>query len=66
MGIDKPCLSNCDLYAILLSAKGRKRSIVAIIKGTKSEKIIHEIRQIPKSLRDRDKEITAYLSPSMI
>ncbi|WP_338239791.1 hypothetical protein [Persicobacter diffluens] len=45
------------------SARGRKGSIVAIIKGTKSEDIIQAVRQIPKALRDGVKEVTSDLSP---
>ncbi|MHC5353893.1 ISAon1 family transposase, partial [Myroides sp. LJL115] len=67
LSIDEVCLSKGELYTILTSkaGQGKKKTIVAVIKGTKSETIIKHLRQIPKSLRDTVKEITLDMAGSM-
>ena len=67
LSLDETSLSNGELYTILTNkeAKGRKGSLVAMIKGTKSDKIIDIITQIPKSKRDTVKEITLDMAGSM-
>nr|MDQ8213514.1 transposase [Mariniflexile sp. KMM 9835] len=47
------------------SAKGKKGAIVAILAGTKVEPIIKQLLKIPKSLRDKVKEITLDMAHSM-
>ncbi len=67
LSIDETSLSQGELYTILTnkSAKGRKGTLVAMIKGTESEKIIEVLRQIPESLRKKVKEVTLDLAPTM-
>ena len=47
------------------SAHGAKGSLVAMIKGTKSEDVIYYLNQLPRTKRLKVKEITIDLSPSM-
>lgn len=67
MSIDETCLSHSELYTILSNkaAKGRKGTIVAILKGTHSETIIPLLESIPIHLRKRVKEVTLDLAGSM-
>ncbi len=65
--IDETSLSNGELYTILTNkvAKGRKGSIVAIIKGTESKLVSAVISKLPMASRMAVKEVTQDLSPSM-
>ncbi len=67
LAIDETALSNGELYTILTNklSKGKKGSIVAMIKGTKSSDVIDILLRIPKTLRDRVKEITLDMAASM-
>lgn len=67
LSIDETCLSNGDLYTIVTNkqAHGKKGSLVAMIKGTKSENVIHYLQKISYSRRLQVKEITLDLSPTM-
>ena len=67
LSLDETSLSNGELYTILTNkdAKGRKGAIVAMIKGTDSNKIIPIINQICKSRRKKVKEITLDMAGSM-
>lgn len=67
LSLDETSLSNGELYTILTNkaAKGKKGSIVAIIKGTNSVCISEAFSQIPKELRDKVKEITLDMAPNM-
>ena len=67
LSIDETSLSNGELYTILTnkSAKGRKGAIVAMVKGTKSDKIIEIIERIPESIRAIVKEVTLDMAGSM-
>lgn len=67
LAIDETALSNGELYTVLTnkSSKGKKGSIIAMIKGTKSEEVINILQKIPKKLRDRVKEITLDMAASM-
>ena len=60
-------LSDGELYTVLTSkkAKGRKGSIVAIVKGTQSELVISHILKIKRKLRMKVKEITLDMAGSM-
>jgi len=66
--MDETCLSQGELYTIITnkSAKGRKGSLVAMIKGTRSEDVIWVLKQkISTVKRLQVKEITIDLSPTM-
>ena len=66
--MDETCFSNGELYTILTNKakKGLKGSIVAIVKGTKSDDIIKYLtKYIPASLRDKVKEISLDMAGSM-
>jgi len=67
LSLDEVSLSQGELYSVLTSktAKGRKGSIVAIIKGTKSENVIEKLLKIGRKLRQKVKEITLDMAGSM-
>jgi hypothetical protein len=67
LSIDQTSLSHGELYTILTNkaAKGGKKSIVAIVAGTKAEAVIEVIRKIPESLRKKVTEITLDMAGSM-
>ena len=67
MAIDETSLSNGDLYTIVTNRDkhGRERSLVAIIRGTKSETVIEALRHIPQKQLETVKEVTLDLSDSM-
>ena len=67
LSLDEVALSDGELYTVLTSknAKGKKGSIVAIIKGTKSETVIENLFKISRKLRIRVKEITLDMAGSM-
>lgn len=67
LSMDETCLSQGELYTIITnkSAQGKKGSLVAMIKGTKSETVIHYLQKISRSKRLQVKEITVDLSPTM-
>ncbi|WP_413514179.1 ISL3 family transposase, partial [Myroides odoratus] len=45
--------------------KGKKKTIVAIVKGTKSDTVIKHLSKLPKKLRDKVTEITLDMAGSM-
>jgi len=67
LSLDEVALSQGELYTVLTSkhAKGRKGSIVGIIKGTRSEEVIDKILKINRELRLKVKEITLDMAGSM-
>lgn len=67
LSIDETCLSHDELYTIVTnkSFKGRKGSLVAMVKGTKAEVVIDVLRKISAGKRSLVKEVTLDLSPSM-
>ena len=67
LSIDEVCLSKGELYTIVTSkaGKGKKNTIVAIVKGTKSETVIEHLSKLSKSLRNKVKEITLDMAGSM-
>jgi len=67
LSIDETALSKGELYTIITNkkAKGKKGAIVAILAGTKAEPIIEQLLKIPKTLRDKVKEITLDMAHSM-
>ncbi len=67
LSIDETSLSNGELYTILTnkSAKGKQGSIVAIIEGTQSDKIIQILKKIPVEQRNKVQEVTLDMANSM-
>jgi transposase len=67
LSIDETALSQGELYTIVTNkkAKGRAGSIVAIIEGTKADKVIKCLNQIPDHQRRRVKEITLDMASNM-
>ena len=67
LAIDETALSNGELYTILSNkkAKGKKRSIVAMVKGTLSENVIEVLTKIPAKLRNKVKNISLDMASSM-
>lgn len=67
LSLDEVALSDGELYSVLTSkkAKGRKGSIVAIVKGTQSESVISEIMKINRKTRNKVTEITLDMAGSM-
>ena len=68
LSMDETCLSQGELYTIVTNkaAKGKKGSLVAMIKGTKSEYIIHVLKENLSTVKRLSvKEITIDLSPTM-
>ena len=65
--IDETSLSNGELYTILTNkaGKGRKGTIVAMIEGTCSAKIIEVVERIPEILRAIVEEVTLDIAGSM-
>ncbi|AZB32530.1 DDE transposase [Chryseobacterium bernardetii] len=67
LSLDEVALSDGELYTVLTSkkAKGRKGSIVAMIKGTQSDFVITHLLKISKKLRMKVNEITLDMAGSM-
>lgn len=67
LSMDETSLSMGELYTIVTNkeAKGKKGALVAIIKGTESQNVISILRKIPESKRNKVKEITIDLAPTM-
>jgi len=67
LSLDEVALSDGELYTVLTSkkGKGRKGSIVGIIKGTQSETVIEHLYKINRKLRMKVKEITLDMAGSM-
>lgn len=67
LSIDETSLSNDELYTIVTNkaAKGRKGSLVAMVKGTQAESIIEVLKKIPERLRNKVEEVTLDMAASM-
>ena len=67
LSIDETALSQGELYTIVTNkqTKGKKGTLVAIIEGTKSERVIEVITQISAQQRNQVKEITLDLAGNM-
>lgn len=67
LSIDETSLSDDELYTIITNkeAKGRKGSIVAIIRGTKAEEVIEVLLKIKDRLRRKVKEVTLDMAANM-
>ena len=68
LSIDETCLSSGEVYTFLTNkaGKGRKGTLVAVVKGTKAEDVIQVLKKINLSKRKTVKEITLDLSSSMM
>ena len=67
LSLDETAFSNGDLYTILTSkeAKGRKGTIIAMVKGTKAEAVITILHKIPLKQRKKVKEVTLDMAGNM-
>ena len=67
LSMDETSLSQGELYTIVTNkaAKGKKGSIVAMVKGTVSQNVITVLKTIPEEIREQVKEITIDLAPTM-
>lgn len=67
LSIDETSLSNGELYTLILNkaAKGGKGSIVAMVKGTKSDEVIDIVKKIPMKFRQYVQEVTLDMANSM-
>lgn len=67
ISIDETAFTNGDLYTIVTnkSAKGKKGTLIAMVKGTKSEDVIKILHNISEKRRFMVKEITLDLAGSM-
>jgi len=67
LSIDETALSGGELYTIITNkaAKGRKGSIVAMLKGTQADQIIAVLERISFRLRKKVKEVTLDMAANM-
>jgi transposase len=67
LSIDETSLSNGELYTIVTNkdGKGRKGTLVAMVEGTASSKVIEIINKIPEKEREVVKEVTLDMAGSM-
>jgi transposase len=66
--IDETSLSQGELYTVITNklAKGKKGTIVAMVKGTQAEDVIKTLSKIPLKSRNTVKEVTMDMAPSMM
>ena len=67
LSLDETALSQGELYTVVTNKefKGKKGSLVAIVAGTKADKVIEHIRKIDYKKRSCVKEITLDMANSM-
>lgn len=67
LSLDETALSHGELYTVLTNkaAKGKSGTIVAIVAGTSSDKVIEILEKIPVRLRNKVEEITLDMAGSM-
>lgn len=67
LSIDETAFSNGDLYTILTNkkAKGKKGSLIAMVKGTKADVVIKILHKIPLKQRKKVMEVTLDMAGSM-
>lgn len=67
LSIDETSISNGELYTIVTNkaAKGRKGTLVAIVEGTSSEKVISALERIPEEKLNQVEEVTLDMAESM-
>ncbi len=65
--IDESALSQGELYTIITNASAacQKGSLIAMVKGTKSEDVIRVLEKIPLKERERVKQVTVDLARNM-
>ena len=68
LSIDETALSNGELYTIVTNkeARGGKKAIVAMLKGTQAEQIMTVLERIPLRKRNKVKEVTMDMAANMI
>jgi transposase len=68
LSIDETALSNGELYTIVTNkeAKGGKKAIVAMLRGTQAEQIMAVLERIPLRKRNKVKEVTMDMAANMI
>lgn len=67
LSIDETALSNDELYTVVTNkaSKGRKGAIVAMIKGTQSDRVIELLLRLPERLRKKVEEVTLDMAAGM-
>ena len=67
LSLDETALSHGELYTVLTnkSAKGKSGTIVAIVAGTSSEKVMEVLQRLPLRLSNKVEEITLDMAGSM-
>lgn len=67
LSIDETSLSQGELYTIITNkeAKGKKGALVAMIKGVQSDFVISILNKIPKTKRNKVKEVTLDMAATM-
>jgi len=67
LSIDETSLSQGELYTVVTnkSGKGKKGTLVAMIKGTESEFVSSILKKIPENMRNKVKEVTMDMAASM-
>lgn len=67
MSIDETSLSNGELYTIVSNqaAKGRKGSLLAMVKGTEAASVIEILRKISRRVRSKVREVTLDMAANM-
>ncbi|MDP8217574.1 MAG: transposase [Candidatus Theseobacter exili] len=67
LSIDETALTNGELYTIVTNkeGKGRRGALVAMIEGTKADKVIKVLNKISKKERDTVEEVTLDMASSM-
>jgi transposase len=67
LSIDETAFTNGELYTILTnkSAKGKKRSVIAMVKGTKAEDVIAILNKLPQAKKNKVTEVTLDMAGNM-
>ena len=67
LSIDETAFSNGDLYTILTNkrAKGKKGTLIAMVKGTKAETVIKILQKMSLKQRAKVKEVTLDMAGNM-
>lgn len=67
LSLDEVCLSQGELYTVLTNkaARGKKGALLAVVKGTVSDRVIEILQRIPYRLRKQVQEVTLDLAPTM-
>ena len=67
LSIDETALSQGELYTVITNkaAKGKKGALVAMVKGTNSDKVRAVLEKIPLQARKKVKEVTLDMAPTM-